>query len=232
VVGLLSMNPKEKTASTKGVVLDHLGRSPITYFLVWSNVLVYLLQLVAIFVLGDVHFRNLFSLSFEGLSRGWYWQVLTYAWLHAEFLPFHVFLNVLFIYVLGWELESLLGSLRFACLYVGGVLAGAAGWFFADPGETQGVLGASGAVFALIAAFASLRSSERFRILFPVPIVASARTLAWFLVGFEALCQLFQWMPQVAHSAHLGGAIFGYLFVRLFPLTPSWEVASYEARLR
>ncbi|CAF0689657.1 rhomboid family intramembrane serine protease [Candidatus Methylacidithermus pantelleriae] len=215
-----------------GALFDHLRRSPVTYFLVASNFSVYLVQLVAIFFFGSVRFRSLFSLSLDGLARGWYWQGLTYAWLHAEFLPFHLFLNVLLIYILGWELESLLGSLRFALLYLGSVLAGAAGWFVADPGDMQGVMGASGAVFGLITGFASLRATERFWVLFPIPVVASARTLAWLLVAFEALCQLFHWMPQVAHSAHLGGAIFGYLFVRLLPLTPPWQVPSYQAQAR
>jgi len=121
----------------------------------------------------------------------------------------------------GPALEELLGHWRFLGLYVGGAIASALVWYAfnanagPDIGGGQGIIGASGAIFALIAAAgtAAPRATVTVYLFYVLPIRMTLRVLALVACGIEGAQIIFGWMPEVAHSAHLGGATFGFLYL-------------------
>jgi membrane associated rhomboid family serine protease len=122
---------------------------------------------------------------------------------------------------LGPALEEMLGHWRYLGLYLGGTVVSALVWlcfnsfFNPDADSDQGIIGASGAVFALIAGIGTAAPHARVTVLlfYVLPLRMSMRVLALVVCGVEAASILFHWMPEIAHSAHLGGAAFGFLYV-------------------
>ena len=131
---------------------------------------------------ADSWIRNLLSLSPANLFRGAWWEPFTYMWLHAPPVGFwvtHILFNMLTLSIFGGPVESRLGSFRFAALYLLGGLAAAfafcgQAWWESGfslqvlQGNTQEIVGASGAVLAVVAAFAVYYPDARLFI-FPLP---------------------------------------------------------------
>jgi membrane associated rhomboid family serine protease len=191
----------------------------VTWFIVGSTVAVFLLQLVALHLEGDDVVGGALAFTPDAFADHRYWTLLTYAWAHAPVIlgipGLHLIANMIPLICLGPALEEFLGAWRYLGLYLGGVIAAGLVWFVLNPDADQGIIGASGAVFALIAAAGAVapRASVMVYILFVLPIRMSLRVLALTACGVELAQLLFGWMPEVAHSAHLGGAAFGYLYV-------------------
>jgi len=158
-------------------------------------------------------------LSAEGLERGFFWQLVTYQFLHAGWL--HLIFNGWAIFVFGRALEDLLGGKKFlALVFSSGIVGGvfqvlvALLWpqYFGGP-----VVGASACAFGLVAAFATLFPEHELTLfLYFIPVQLRAKTLlygsaALAVAGF-ALPRLI--MPGTAHAAHLGGMAMGWFFVR------------------
>jgi membrane associated rhomboid family serine protease len=85
-----------------------------------------------------------------GVAQGEYWRLLTGGFLHDPGNPLHILFNMYVLYWLGTMLEPVLGHLRFVALYLASLLAGSFGAIVAEP--NQATVGASGAVFGLMAA--------------------------------------------------------------------------------
>ncbi|KAB2661027.1 MAG: rhomboid family intramembrane serine protease [Verrucomicrobia bacterium] len=169
----------------------------------------------ALWIYGRVDLAGPLGLSRGGIAQGRVWQFLSYQFLHAVPLPFHVLGNCLGLYFFGRSVEEALGTRRFLAFYFGGGFVG--GLFFlgldfaARRLGSPGVVGASAGVMALAAAFCRLypdRELSLFVYFFPVNL--RARTLLWILGGVSALGALLPW-DSVAHAAHLGGLVVGYL---------------------
>jgi membrane associated rhomboid family serine protease len=196
----------------------------VTWLIVASTVAVFLLQLYWNRIEGEDVLGNELAFSPAAWADGRYWTLLTYAWAHAVSLfgdPglfwLHIVANMIPLICLGPALEELLGRLRFLGLYVGGAIASALVWAFFNQDAQEGIIGASGAIFALIAGVgtASPRTRVIVYLLFVLPIPMSLRVLAIVVCGTEIVQLIFGWMPEVAHSAHLGGAAFGVFYVLL-----------------
>ena len=140
------------------------------------------------------------------------WQVLSYAFLHGDL--FHLFLNMLGLWMFGTELERLWGPRRYARFLLAGVLAAAAVQllFTAIGGSSVPTVGASGALFALLLAFGMLFPNRVIMPLFP-PIPMKARTFV-FVFGTLELVLGITGGGGIAHFAHLGGMVGGYLMIR------------------
>jgi membrane associated rhomboid family serine protease len=142
----------------------------------------------------------------------WPWQVLSYAFLHGGI--FHLFFNMLGLWMFGAELERLWGQRRYMHFLLAGVLAAAAAQLIitALSGSRTPTVGASGGLFALLLAFGMLFPNRVIMPLFP-PIPMKART---FVIIFGAIELLLGFMDRgnVAHFAHLGGMVGGYLMIR------------------
>jgi membrane associated rhomboid family serine protease len=140
------------------------------------------------------------------------WQVLTYAFLHGDFG--HLFFNMLGLYMFGSELERLWGQKRFIQFMLAGALAAAAVqvlWTMAI-GSRIPTVGASGALYALLLGFGMLFPNRIIMPLIP-PIPMKAK---YFVAIFGALELVFGVFGSggVAHFAHLGGMLGGFLMIR------------------
>ena len=147
-----------------------------------------------------------------GSSRFGPWQVLSYAFLHADVL--HLFFNMLGLWMFGAELERLWGHKRYLQMLLASVLAAAAVQlvFNLIVGSMRPTVGASGALFGLLLAFGMLFPNRTIMPLFP-PIPMKAKTFVMVFGGLELLMGL-AGSSGVAHFAHLGGMLGAWLLIR------------------
>ncbi len=197
----------------------------VTWFLVGSTVGVFLLQLFMLHLTGEDVVGETLAFSSQAWADHRYWTLLTYAWAHAVAMFgdsglfwLHIVSNMIPLVCLGPALEELLGHGRFLGLYLGGAVASAVVWFVFNLHVVDPIIGASGAVFAVIAGIGTAAPSARVTVLlfYVLPLRLSMRTLALVICGVEVVSIVVHWMPEVAHSAHLGGAAFGFLYVLAF----------------
>lgn len=150
--------------------------------------------------------------------HGWVWQLITHAFAHFDFL--HIFLNMAILYLFGCRMESVLGTPGFGRLYLFGALGSGVLCVLVPfiPGLggpkllTVSVLGASGAVFAICIAYACMFPEDIIYVFLLVPM--RAKWAAWLFVGVAALGLLSAQHESVANQAHLGGALFGYIYYK------------------
>ncbi len=154
------------------------------------------------------------------------WQVVSYAFLHGGFG--HLFFNMLGLWMFGSELERLWGQRRYGHFLLAGVLAAAAAQLLVTllTGSRTPTVGASGALFALLLAFGMLFPNRVIMPLFP-PIPMKARTFVMVFGGLELLLgsglldALFGvGRSNIAHFAHLGGMVGGFLMIRYWRKQP------------
>lgn len=149
------------------------------------------------------------------LLKGRVWQLFTYAFLHGDVM--HLFLNLMMLAFIGGELEALWGTRRFLKFYF--FCSGVAGLFYlvlqmfsSDGGIHVPMVGASGAIYGLLAAYGIL-FSERvllFMMIFPM----KAKHFIWVLAAIEFMSTIYSGRSGLASIAHVGGmaAGFGYLW--------------------
>lgn len=165
----------------------------------------------------------------ESLTWNFYpWQLITYQFMHGGF--WHIFFNMFMLWMFGMEIENILGSKKFLTYYlICGIAAGLSQLFiaplFSNPAPT---IGASGAIFGVMIAFALMFPDRYIFLYFLVPI--KAKYLIGFLIVFEFLA-IDSAQSQVAHLAHLGGALAGFLFIMFdknidVPLKRMWNISS------
>ena len=140
------------------------------------------------------------------------WQPVSYGFLHGDLL--HLSFNMLGLWMFGSELERLWGRPRYAQFLLASLLAAAATQLLvtALSGSNVPTVGASGALFGLLLAFGMLFPNRTIMPLFP-PIPMKART---FVIVFGVIELLFGLSGRsgVAHFAHLGGMLGGFLMIR------------------
>jgi len=189
--------------------------TPVTRFLLIATGIAFLCQLFIDPLTGG-KFTLLFSLSWAGIKHGAIWTLVTYIFLHGGLL--HIFLNMLGLFFFGPDTERAIGSRRFAVLYLAGGIVGGLGWLLFTASQTPVFcIGASGAVFAILGAFAALFPDRPITILvfFVLPVTMKARSMAIALAVFSLLATISQ-PGNIAYAAHLIGGLAGYLFIILF----------------
>ncbi len=148
------------------------------------------------------------------LSSGHFlpWQILTYAFLHGD--PTHLFFNMLGLWMFGSEIESIWGRKRYIHYLLASVLAGGAAQLLVAPlfAMSGPTVGASGALFGLLLAFGMMFPDRIIMPLFP-PIPMKAKIFVAIFGGLELLFGLMGG-GGVAHFAHLGGMLGGWLMIR------------------
>lgn len=214
---------------------SNYGKNPASAltWIIGINVGVFIIQCLE-HALSSTFVADLFELSQQGLGNGFIWTFLTYSVLHStEFLrpgggmlPWHILGNMYLTYMLGRTLLPALGTQRFVQLYLGSALTGGLFWLVstfisAAPGADQAALiGASGSVLGLLAMFACLYPNQEIQILlfFVIPVRIKPKVIALIVLAASALLFLAQELTSsgssVAHSAHLGGMLGGWLFYR------------------
>ncbi len=187
--------------------------TPAVRALLVGTAAAFLVQMLADAATGGRFTAVWFSLSWRGLSAGRFWQPVTYLFLHGGL--WHLLFNLLGLFFFGPETERALGSRRFIGLYLAcGILAGL-GWVLISGRSDAWCLGASGAVYGVLGAFAGMFPERRITLLllFVIPVTLSARALAIGLGAFSLLAMLSQ-PGQIAYAAHLAGGLAGYLYGR------------------
>lgn len=198
-------------------------------------VLVFIAERVVLVHFPHSHFFSYLALSRQGINHGYFWQLLTYQFLHGGWV--HLFFNGWAIFTFGRELERRLGAGRYLALLFasgieGGILqmltAAVWPWLFDGP-----VVGASACAFGLVAAYAAIFPEDELLMLvfYVIPIKLRVRTLLILSVVLATMGIIFPWNASlfpsqtfpwslftqgshVANAAHLGGMIMGWFFIK------------------
>jgi membrane associated rhomboid family serine protease len=193
---------------------------PSIKWLVGINVAIYLVSL-----LGQLSIANFIATRDYWLGlvpvfvvHGRIWQLITYSFLHTGL--WHVLFNMLMLWMFGAEFELGWGSRRFLEFYlfcvVGAALVTVAFayiGFLLSPATIT--IGASGGVFGILLAFGMVYG-DREVFMFPLPFRMRAKYMVGILLFIE-IALVLQGPSGVANIAHLGGALFGFLYVRFMP---------------
>ena len=167
------------------------------------------------------------------MRRGFIWQPFTYMFLHDSGNIFHILINMFVLWFFGREVEYFIGARPFTRLYLFGGLAGAALWLVFNFHSQGSVLGASAAVLACVIAFATLFPDREITLLvfFILPVTLKAKYMALIAIAFDIVPLLSGADGSVAHLAHLGGMLVGYLYIKQlgYGTTPRWLLALQRA---
>lgn len=148
------------------------------------------------------------------LYRHWYWQFLTYMFVHGSVS--HFLFNMLSLYIFGTAVERRIGSREFTLYYLlCGTLCGVASYAMYYLANTNVVLlGASGAIYALLILFSALYPRAVIYVFGIIPVQAPLLIIIYFVI--ELAGGLFSY-DGVAHMTHLFGLLFGliYMLVRM-----------------
>lgn len=197
---------------------------PVTRNLLYVNVIMFVATLI-----NPVFMKGTFAMAFPLATDFRWWQPVTHMFMHDGF--FHIFFNMYTLVMFGMVVERVLGTKRFLILYAitgFGAVALHTGVEFLQvqqllkeyPGTNPlyiynsipHVLGASGAVYGVLVAFAMLYPQARMTLIFP-PVTLDAKWMVIIFIGIELLTGITGTQMGVAHFAHLGGALFGWLAI-------------------
>jgi membrane associated rhomboid family serine protease len=140
------------------------------------------------------------------------WQVVTYGFLHGD--TFHLFFNMLGLWMFGSEIERLWGQRRYLQFLLASLLTAAAAQLLVTfvMGSRLPTVGASGALYGLLLAFGMMFPNRTIVPLFP-PIPMKAKTFVLVFGALELVLGL-AGGSGIAHFAHLGGMLGGFLMIR------------------
>ena len=198
-----------------------LNLPPVTRNLLIANVVVFLLQQVfgemllqyfALWPWGPDHVMQLSSGALASVGFR-LWQVVSYAFMHGGVT--HILFNMIALYMFGGVIERTFGARNFVIYYFVCAIVAAVAQLIVVQWFTHGfypTLGASGAVFGLLLAFGMLYPHEKVMLMFlPVPMPAWLFVIGYALV--ELVMGVTSTQAGVAHFAHLGGMVGGYVLI-------------------
>ena len=190
----------------------------ITALIILVNAVVFVMELM-----GGVPFVAKWSAIPAQVIFGHRWITLrTSMFMHGSWM--HIIGNMIFLWAFGPEIEDAMGRWRYSAFYLAGGLVAMISQVAADPHSAVPMLGASGAIAAVMGAFMITYPRDQIRsLLFIIIFVRTAFIPAAVLIGFWFLIQLFDagtvanvQTGGVAYLAHIGGFIFGVVTARLF----------------
>jgi membrane associated rhomboid family serine protease len=191
---------------------------PVIKYLLITNIGIFIIQyfIFAGFKVGGIpisdYFMHYFALNPIGseLFPFYPWQLVTYLFMHGGF--WHLFLNMLALWMFGMELENIWGSKKFLTYYLMcGVGAGLANILIA-PLFTKMLLptvGASGSIYGVLVAFGMLFPNREIFLYFLFPIKAKYFVIIYMLIELFSVGN----NSGIAHAAHLGGGLVGFIYL-------------------
>ena len=158
------------------------------------------------------------------VQKGEIYRLFSYMFVHGGFA--HIFFNMWGLYIFGSLLESRIGAKRFFNLYIISGLCGAGLWMLSNWNSSVPCIGASGAVFGITIATAMFYPDLKIMLLLP-PIPMKLKTFAIVFGILEVFFELTGTQRGVAHLAHLGGFLGGYLYIRMLYKNEVWDIFSF-----
>ncbi len=202
-----------------------LSFPPFTHWvkrIIISCVAIYFLQVVlgAIAPKAEGYLIFFGALIPAAVLHGWIWQLITYSFLHAS--VGHVLVNMLMLWMFGAQEEQDWGSKKFLEFYLfcvaGAALITIAVAYSPLPGVTPATttLGASGGVYGVLMAFGMLYG-DREIFMFPLPFMMKAKYMVAIMIFLVIIATFQPSQGGIANFAHLGGLLFGFLYVKFAP---------------
>jgi len=205
------------------------GRRSVVTLLIVTSVMAFIAQTFA--EMAAPHFvEHWLCLSLDGIRQGHLWQFVTYLFIHGT--PgnpavgvVHLFINMFTLYFVGREVEAIAGPRHLLAMYFLGGILGGLGQIVAFP-EAGPVVGASAGVCAVLIAFTTILPEFELTLLlfFVVPIRLRAKYVGWLVAGGAVAMAAFRVLPEVAHVAHLGGCVVGWLYARQLGFGNPWWI--------
>lgn len=148
------------------------------------------------------------------VQHAYVWQLVTYMFLHAG--PFHILFNMLALWMFGAELERVWGTRYFLKFYFvtgigAAVLTVIVAYLFTPSLQSSIIIGASGAIYGLLLAYALYFPNRPIYMYFVFPIPAKYFVI---IMGALAFYSSVSESGGVAHATHLGGLLVGYLYLK------------------
>ena len=198
---------------------------PVTRNILIVNVILFVATLIS----EDFMYET-FAMFYPASPFFRWWQPLTHMFMHGGW--WHIFFNMYTLVMFGMVVERALGTKKFLILYfvtgLGAVaLHTGVEWLeihrmlaSSDPAVQQDILdilrtpmvGASGAIYGVLVAFAMLYPEARMTLIFP-PVTLDAKWMVTIFIVIELVTGITGTQMGIAHFAHLGGALFGFLLV-------------------
>jgi membrane associated rhomboid family serine protease len=181
--------------------------------LIGVNLLVFISQLV-IQANDPALVSRYLGLSYEGIDRAFAWQFLSAAFLHPGTIGFVA--NMAVLYLIGRDLESILGQKHFCYLYLCGIAGGELSHLFLMPTNAV-LLGASGGIAAIIITYATIlpELGVADTLFCFAPFKLKAKYLGYALFAGGLILTIWLREGVVSHSAYLGGGAAGWLYAHL-----------------
>ena len=199
---------------------------PVTRNLILVNVLVFIAT-----IFNENFMIGTFGLFYPSSTYYHWWQVITHMFMHGGF--WHIFFNMYTLFLFGVVVERFIGSKKFLFFYFVYGLGAAAlqmgtQWIemqmFMNSDsasalenivalKTTPTVGASGAIYGVLIGYAMLFPDSRMTLIFP-PVTLSAKWMVIIFAGIELFTGVFGFVDGVAHFAHLGGMLIGWLLIR------------------
>jgi hypothetical protein len=189
-------------------------RGNVSYLFLAIMLVVFVLEHVVLLQFGYGAFETLFVLTSAHPEYLWTWVTSVFS--HAPFTFFHIFGNGIVLFFFGPFLEQRIGSKRFAALFlVSGMVAGlaqiASGYVLGTP-ITSGVLGASGAIMAVLGVITVLNPDLKVYLYFILPIPIWVLTFGYAGLSVVGVLAQGSALNNVAHFAHLSGLVIGLAY--------------------
>ena len=170
---------------------------------------------VAVFIIQYIVQNATVLLELYPINSGYFrpYQLFSYMWAHGGFM--HLFFNMMMLAFAGPALEMVWGQQRFLLFYmatgIGAALIYAAIEYFMDPFGGRPMLGASGAIYGLLAAMGLTMPDREMNLLIP-PVTIKMKYMVFIFFGIS----YFFGGSNTAHAAHFGGAFVGFLMIKVF----------------
>ena len=181
------------------------------------NVFIFLIDFITYRSLGRPMLTQWMALDPLLVTHGQhqYWRIFTYMFVHDSSQIMHILFNMLTLWMFGTPVAQEMGESRFWRFYLfSGFFAGICSViFYALTANPAVIIGASGAIFALMFAFARFFPTSQILLFFIFPVSAKYAVL---IIGAIELYLITQ-NDHIAHIAHLGGALFAWVYLRWEP---------------
>ena len=183
--------------------------TPVVLNLIITNAIIFFGLRYGLNSLGIERYTYLQSLETGGFNP---YQLFTSMFMHAN--EKHLIMNMLTLFFLGPITEQTLGGKRFLMLYITAGLVGGIVYVLTSSGAA---VGASGAINGVVVAFATMYPTMKLMV-FPLPVPIQAKYLVTFFVLIDFFFGVTSSRTGIAHYAHLGGALAGFLMIKYWKM--------------